>query len=411
MTASVIADLLRRGVVFPAPELVHVAPDVDPRRIEAGAVLFPFARVEGARTLIGRGARVGSAGPATVKDCAVGRDADLASGTFEEAVFLDGAAFGPAGHARAGTLFEEGARAAHGCGVKQTILLPYATLGSLINFCDCLLAGGTGADDHSEVGSGFIHFNFSPTGAHGDKAAPSLFGDAVHGVFLRERRIFLGGDAGVVGPVKIGYGTVLAAGTTYRRDRGADRLVYAERLPDRERAFDPRVLRNAREKVAKNLDYLAQLAALRAFYVEVRGPVVDGDAFATELVAAAMRLLDGAAKERVRQLERLAPDFERSAELLLADGGAEDSPEVVYQRRFAAEFSGVRQRLTELARAADATHGARAAAGWSPFWSKGSTYLRWVAGLTASAVEAGRARLQAVVDAYLSDPEGAKRLL
>jgi hypothetical protein len=411
MTASVTADLLRRGVVLPAPELVHVAPDVDVRRIEPGAVLFPFARVEGARTLIGRGARIGSGGPATVKDCAVGRDADLASGTFEDAVFLDGASFGPAGHARSGTLFEEGARAAHGCGVKQTILLPYATLGSLINFCDCLLAGGAGADDHSEAGSGFIHFNFSPTGAHGDKATPSLFGDVVRGVFLRQRRVFLGGDGGVVGPVSIGYGTVLAAGTTYRRDRGEDRIVYAERLPEREREFDPLTLRNAREKVGKNLRYLAQLAALRTFYAEVRAPLAAGDDFATEMVAAAVRLLDGSGGERVRQLGRLAPDLERSAERLPMSGGDAASPEAAYQRRFAAEFEASRRLLGDLTRPAEATRAARTAAGWDRLRPTGKTYLEWVAELSPAATEAGRARLQAVVDAYLADPDGAARLL
>lgn len=406
MAAHSIDRLLRRGVVIPAPENTYVGPDVDPDRVEPGAVLLPFCRLEGPRTLVGRGARLGTGGPAFVRDCAVGRDAELSSGTFEDAVFLDGAVFGPSGHARAGTLFEEGARAAHAVGVKQTILLPFATLGSLINFCDCLLAGGGGPDDHSEVGSGFIHFNFTPSGAHGDKATPSLFGDAVRGVFLRERRIFLGGDGGVVGPTSVGYGTVLAAGTTYRRDRGEGVLVYAERLPDRERPFDPLVFRGAREKIAKNLAFLAQLAALRAFYVEVRATLAASDPFATEMVRAAVGLLDGAAAERVKQAERLGPDFARSAERLVAEGGDAAGPEATYQREFEARFAPVKRALVDLRRAADETADGADARVLRDSARGARGYLDWARALPEAVVEAGKRRLGAVAEAYLRGAAG-----
>ncbi|HYC77476.1 MAG TPA: UDP-N-acetylglucosamine pyrophosphorylase [Planctomycetota bacterium] len=410
MTESVLAALARRGVVFPAPELVFAAPDVDPSRFEAGAVVHPGARLYGPRTAVGRGAQIGSAGPISVRNCAIGRDVDLASGTFEDAVFLDGAAFGPSGHARAGTLFEECARAAHSVGVKQTVLLPFAVLGSLINFCDCLLAGGTGADDHSEVGSGFIHFNFSPSGERGDKATPSLFGDATRGVFLRSRRIFLGGGAGVVGPLKVGYGAVLAAGSVYRKDRGEGVLAYAERLPDRERPFDAVVFRNAREKVRKNLEYLAQLAALRAFYVEARRPLAAGDAFAEDLVRAAVRLLDGAAEERVRHLERLASDLRRSAARLSADGGDPGAAEIAFQARFAESFAAAKPALMRIDLAAERALGARDALTRRVGDARcGCT--AWVRGLSNSDVAEGIARLEAVAAAYLGDPAGARRLL
>ena len=56
-------------------------------------------------------------------------------------------------------------------------VLAFVTIGSLVNFCDLLMAGGSSRQDHSEVGSGYIHFNFTPWGARGDKATPSLIGD------------------------------------------------------------------------------------------------------------------------------------------------------------------------------------------------------------------------------------------
>src|SRR5262245_3814230 len=95
-----VPRLLEQGVLIPRPDLVSIDRSVDPGRIEAGAEILPGARIEGARTPIGRASRIGSAGPAHVRNCAIGRDVDLASGTFDGAVFLDGASFGPSAQAR-----------------------------------------------------------------------------------------------------------------------------------------------------------------------------------------------------------------------------------------------------------------------------------------------------------------------
>ncbi|MCK7504346.1 MAG: hypothetical protein MZV70_09845 [Desulfobacterales bacterium] len=100
-------------------------------------------------------------------------------------------------------------------GLKQTILFPFVTLGSLINFCDCLMAGGTSRSNHSEVGSSYIHFNFTPDA---DKTTPSLIGDVPRGVMLNQPPIFLGGQGGMVGPLRMGYGNVVAAGSILRQD-------------------------------------------------------------------------------------------------------------------------------------------------------------------------------------------------
>jgi hypothetical protein len=98
---------------------------------------------------------------------------------------------------------EEESSGAHCVGLKQTILFPALTLGASSNFCDCLMAGGTGRKDHSEVGSSYIHFNFTPDA---DKTTPSLMG-MFPAVMLRERPIFLGGRGGMVGPLGVGYGS------------------------------------------------------------------------------------------------------------------------------------------------------------------------------------------------------------
>ena len=131
---------------------------------------------------------------------------------------------GSAAHVRPGTLLEEEAGGAHAVGLKQTIFLSFVTAGSLINFCDGLMAGGTSRKNHSEIGSSYIHFNFTP---HQDKATPSLIGDVPRGVMLDQPPIFLGGQGGLVGPVRIAYGTVIPAGTICRQDILRRRGLFA----------------------------------------------------------------------------------------------------------------------------------------------------------------------------------------
>jgi UDP-N-acetylglucosamine/UDP-N-acetylgalactosamine diphosphorylase len=149
--------LTAHGIRLPAPSAAWVSTAVSLARISRrGVVVHPGCRIEGEATLIGEGAEIGTHGPVVLKDAALGKNTRIAGGAVEGAVLLDGASLGPDSHVRAGTLLEEGASTGHGVGLKQTVLMAYATLGSLINFCDCLLSGGRSRNDHSEVGSGFI---------------------------------------------------------------------------------------------------------------------------------------------------------------------------------------------------------------------------------------------------------------
>ena len=145
---------------------------VDVNRICRGAVLFPGTRLVGARTFVGPGAKVGSGGPAVLENTLIGENVEIASGYLREAVMLRDARVGANAHIRSGTLLEEEASTAHAVGLKQTILMSFVTMGSLINFCDALISGGSSRKKHTEVGSGFIHFNYTPRGQYGDKAAP-----------------------------------------------------------------------------------------------------------------------------------------------------------------------------------------------------------------------------------------------
>lgn len=267
-------ELLDHGLVVPAPQQTYVDRSVVLDRIARGAVILPGARVVGNRTVISPNVVIGSEGPATIVNCAFGQDAEIASGYAEGAVLLNGARLGNGAHVRPATLLEEFASTAHAVGLKQSILTSFVTFGSLINACDILISGGTSKSDHSEVGSGFIHFNFTPWGKQGDKATPSMAGDVVQGVLLRSPKIFLGGLSGVVGPLEVGFGSVTVAGQVVRKHVPSNRLYGSapRELNVDVSAFDRKSV--SLEKIKQNCRYLAQLAALLTWYLNVRIPRV-----------------------------------------------------------------------------------------------------------------------------------------
>ena len=264
-----IESLLKKGVTIPAPHAIEIGDEVDPDRITGdGVVLHAGCKIFGASTLILQGSELGYEGPVTVSNCQIGPNVQLKGGYFEGVVFLNNASAGYGSHIREGTIFEEYAKVAHTVGMKQTILFPFVTLGSLINFCDCFMAGGTDRKNHSEVGSSYIHFNYTP---NQDKATASLIGDVPKGVMLNQSPIFLGGQGGLVGPCRLAYGTIIAAGTINRRDElRPGRLIFGGAGKGGSIPYNPGVYRSEKRIVINNIIYIANLLALRQWYHHVR---------------------------------------------------------------------------------------------------------------------------------------------
>ena len=387
------ASARARRSSIPRPDLVSIDPAVDPARIEAGAEILPGRPDRGPRTLIGRGSRIGSAGPAYVRNCAIGRDVELASGTFEGASSSTGPLSDPSAQARPGTLFEERARAAHTVGTKHTILLPYVTLGSLINFCDCLMSGRDGRL-RPQRGRQRIH----PLQLHARRGQ----GDAVA---VRRRRRGASSCASPAsssaatressGPLRVGYGSVLAAGVglpprlrrrdarARRRRRGPNRgRIDVERHPRRaaEGAEEPRVPRRARRP--------PRLPRGRSRAPRGRRPVSRRRSRRRRTASIAESIA-----ERIRQLQKFGAVLSRSAAKLGAGasrGRPSSTTRSSCQRGFAERLSRLEQALsgTEALAAADRRPGP---ASW-PRPSGGAEYLDWVRGLP---------------DAATGEPEGA----
>jgi bifunctional UDP-N-acetylglucosamine pyrophosphorylase/glucosamine-1-phosphate N-acetyltransferase len=397
IAATKVEALLRRGVVMPCPASVEVGAEVEPERIAPGVVIHTGCKILGARTSIGPGSELGAEAPATVEDCQLGQKVALKGGYFSGATFLDGASMGSGAHVRAGTLLEEEAGGAHAVGLKQTLLLPFVTAGSLINFCDALMAGGTSRKNHSEIGSSYIHFNYTP---HQDKATPSLIGDVPGGVMLDRAPVFLGGQGGLVGPVRIAFGTVIPAGQICRKDITDEHRLYTARpAPDASRGFRVGAYRAIGRIVANNLIYIGNVRALKLWYGFVRKRTMTADPFSRACYEGALERLDAVLDERIRCLGELSEMMVRSLEYASKEGDLALPPVLAAQQRALIDrWPEMKPRL--LAGPAPET-GSRERDTFLSTWERidaGTPHVEAVASLPPETKKAGTAWLQAVVD-------------
>jgi len=318
-----VTRLVQRGVNIINPSMIYIDDDVNLDKISGSEVtIYPGCRIHGSKTVISAGVTLGYEAPVVLENCQLGPKVDLRGGYFKESVFLEKANMGLGAQVREACILEEEAGGAHCVGLKQTILFPFVTLGSLINFCDCLMAGGTSRKDHSEVGSSYIHFNFTPDA---DKTTASLIGDVPRGVMLNQPPIFLGGQGGMVGPLTLGYGNVVAAGTILRQDVNTEnRLIFGKELRSNTAPFTPKLYSNLQRIVQNNIRYLANLLALEQWYIHVRQSFFDLEEFGSELYEGAREKLTMAKKERGKRLLTLAEKLSESVQKY-----AEGDPESV----------------------------------------------------------------------------------
>lgn len=300
-----ICQLIARGVDIPNPGTLDIGDEVKVDQIsEKYVTIYPGCRIYGGKTVISSGCKLGYEAPVTVENCQLGSKVELRGGFFSKSVFLEKANMGMSAHVRDGCILEEQANGAHSVGLKQTILFPFVTLGSLVNFCDCLMAGGTSRSNHSEVGSSYIHFNYTPDA---DKTTPSLIGDVPRGVMLNQPPIFLGGQGGMVGPLRIGYGNVVAAGSILRKDYPQGNQLIFDIPPSREpQDFMPAAYSGFRRILENNILYLANLKALEAWYAHVRKPFLENREFGLFIYNGAMDVLAAACEERLKRLKSMA---------------------------------------------------------------------------------------------------------
>lgn len=319
---NTIEKLIKKGVKIPTPESVFVSEDVNIDRISGeNVVIYGGCKIFGEKCLIMKNSQIGHEAPVTLENSILGENTKLHGGYFSGAVFAGNNTFGSGAHVRSGTILEEESSAAHSVGLKQTILFPFVTLGSLINFCDCFMAGGTDRKNHSEVGSSFVHFNYTP---HQDKATPSMMGDVYHGVMLNSRPIFLGGQGGIVGPVRIAYGCITAAGSIIRKNElRNDRLLVGGSFKEVSIERDFHTIKNIEHIFNNNIHYIAGLFSLKSWYRYIR-PQFCHDFLSDNLVKELQGKLDECILERISRLKDFCRKLEFSRRIK-TESDVEDS--------------------------------------------------------------------------------------
>jgi UDP-N-acetylglucosamine/UDP-N-acetylgalactosamine diphosphorylase len=262
------------------------------------------AFITGETTFIGNGAQIGVSGLARIHQSQIGSASVLGAGTYEHSVLLSGAKTRGFAELRQGTVLEEEAEIAQNVGLKNTVFTIGVVAGSCINYCDVLVTGGSSRSDHSEIGSGAIHFNFDP---RGDKFG-SLLGDAT-GCLLRSRRIFVGGNSGIIAPVHLHFGAVIAAGSMIRKDVGENQLSSSEPLRQ-SGEYDLEKYYDLSRKFCSTAKLIGNLHALRTWYRSVRLAFADSEE--KLLYAAAERELHRHLQHRVRQLSNVVDKLPQS---------------------------------------------------------------------------------------------------
>ena len=389
-----VKRLIAKGVEILNPLYTDVGDEVDIDLISGkGVRIWPGCRIYGKKTVISAGCRIGQEAPVTLEDCRLGPEVELKGGYFARSVFLSKANMGSGAHVREGCLLEEEANGAHCVGIKQTILFPFVTLGSLINFCDCLMSGGTSRKDHSEVGSSYIHFNFTP---EGDKTTASLIGDVPRGVMLNQPAIFLGGQGGIVGPIRMGYGNVVAADCVLRGDYIDDNKLIVGKTPTaRTVPYVRKAYPGLKRIVENNVIYMANLAALEEWYAHVRRPFFEAMEFGPLLFEGAIEMLSLAKQERIKRLETLAEKVKTPSE-------KETESESAFRKAFSEKIAAMKAVLSSAVDDKEALElrGRFLSLADKSKGAGGAGYIGFVQGLPSEASRTGAAWLQRIVDVY-----------
>ena len=126
----------------------------------------------------------------------------------------------------------------------------------------------------------------------------------------------------MAGPVRVEYGSVVAAGVVCRKDIcDGGKLMLAQGSPDHgveapghASNFYPGIYWHVKRRVVNNVNYIANIIALRHWYEKVRSLFFLGDSMGEELHAGALDKVGGAVEERIERFEALARKMPESAQ-------------------------------------------------------------------------------------------------
>jgi bifunctional UDP-N-acetylglucosamine pyrophosphorylase/glucosamine-1-phosphate N-acetyltransferase len=196
------------GVTLQDPAAVFIGADVV---IGRDTLVYPNVRLEG-KTTVGEGCVLypGS----RIVDSILGSGVTIKdSCVIEESRIADSASVGPFAHLRPGTVLGSGSRIGNFVEVKKSVIGEGSKASHLSYLGDAVVGANV------NIGAGVITCNYD-----GFKKHQTVIEDGV----------FVGSDAQLVAPVRIGRDALVAAGATITRDVPAEALALS-RVPQENR--------------------------------------------------------------------------------------------------------------------------------------------------------------------------------
>jgi UDP-N-acetylglucosamine/UDP-N-acetylgalactosamine diphosphorylase len=209
--------------------------------------------------------------------------------------------------------------------------------------------------------------------------------------------IFRGGLGGLVGPARIAYGSVVAAGGICRQDITEENRLHIPAAPAAGTTpYETGVYGDVNRIIRNNLYYIGSIIALKEWYRNVRRTFMCRDRFDRACLSGALKNLDLMLDERIRRLGDLARNMKQSIRRLEAQG---DAPERVLagQHRLHNRWESIEFELKQADWTKDA--GTR-----ETFLSVadnlpvGGTYVETIRALEPGTREAGRTWLRSIVE-------------
>mgnify|MGYP003877117883 CR=1 FL=1 len=187
----ILHRLMREGVTVVDPAAVYISPDVE---VGQDAVIYPGTHLLG-RTVVGEGCEIGPG--AYLIDSQVEAGARVWFSVLEGAYVGKEAKIGPFAHLRPGAHIGARARVGNFVEVKN------ATLGEGVKAGHLAYIGDAEVGAHANIGAGAITCNYDGVRKHRTEIGPGAF---------------IGSNAALVAPVRIGEGAYVGAGSVITED-------------------------------------------------------------------------------------------------------------------------------------------------------------------------------------------------
>jgi UDP-N-acetylglucosamine/UDP-N-acetylgalactosamine diphosphorylase len=118
----------------------------------------------------------------------------------------------------------------------------------------------------------------------------------------------------MVGPVRLGFGTVIGAGGICRQDSLEDgKLILVESPKGKNIDYVPNLYPGVERLFENNLQYIGNLYALEQWYSHVRRPFFLGDEFGEQLLEGGLDKLKSALAERKKRLAALLKNLDTTS--------------------------------------------------------------------------------------------------